>query len=191
MTRQEVAEFNTLFNNACERLNGLMVLSGYRQKDADFFEKIRIKKSIKEFEKCLSLVPGHWQSMLFLGKAYQKMGDHHAALSFLEKAMAIEPSNYSISQEASLEALQLDDINKAIKYSGEAVRINPNNTVLMGNHAMNLLIANKDDEAMKMIEDAIRLDPNDKINLNVQKLIQGVMTGQQPRPTCKTALGIK
>jgi tetratricopeptide (TPR) repeat protein len=127
--------------------------------------------------------------MLFLGKAYQKLGDHQAALSFFEKAMSIEHSNHSIPQEASIEAIQLDNIGKALEYSEEAIRRNPDNFVLMGNHATNLLIANRDTEAIKMIAAAINLNPDDQINRNIQKFIAEVTTGQKKRPTCKSITG--
>jgi tetratricopeptide (TPR) repeat protein len=189
MTDQEINEFNTLFKNSCERLHGLLILGDYKRTNVGFFEKIKIKKSIRDFGKCLSMVPDHWQSMLFTGKAYQKLGDHQAALSFFEKALEVEHSDHSIPQEASLEANQLGDINKALNYSGEALRRSPGNFILMGNHAMNLLIAGRDNEAAGLIEEALGLQPDDPVNKNVQKLIAEVISGQKKRPTCKSVMG--
>lgn len=188
MTDQETHEFNKLFATAGARLKGVVILDGYRQTKPSFFEKIKINKAIRDFEKCLSIVPDHWQSMFFLAKANQRLGDHQRSLSLLEKAMEIDLVNHNIPQEASIEAVHLNDINKAIDLSNEALRRSPNNFGLMGNQAMNLLIANKDNDAQKMIDDALQLNPKDQINKNIQMLIKKVLAGRQKRPTCKSTI---
>lgn len=185
MNNQQTTEFNRLFGRGTERMKDIVVLGDYKPSRIGYFKKIKVKKSIKDLEKCLALIPDHWQSMFFIGKAYQRLGDHSTALDFFEKAMDMEPDNYSIPQEASLECVHLGNIEKALEYSEKAIISKPNDSALLGNLAVNLLIAHKDEEARQAIDNAIKLDPDDQINKNVKKMVEDVSNGKRQRPTCK------
>ncbi|MBK9248496.1 MAG: hypothetical protein IPM69_10375 [Ignavibacteria bacterium] len=188
LTNEQINEFNQLFNRANERMEGIVILGDYRPSSLGFFDKLKVKKSIKDYEKCLSIMPNHWQSMLLLAKVHQRLGEHSTSLSLLENALTIELTNHNIPQEASLECIHLDNIEKAIIYSEEAIKRKPNDIVLLGNHAMNLLIASRDKESIETITHAIKLDPQDGFNLQFQKVINEVINGKRSRPTCKNAM---
>jgi len=189
MPLEQIEIFNNLFKTATERVNKIMVLENYRVRSVGFFDKRNLRKSIKDYEQCLIMVPDHWQSMLFMAKSHQRLGNHETALLWLEKAMQIETANHTIPQEASIEAIHLNDINKAIFFSSEAIRRKPGDFALLGNHAMNLLIANQDEDAKKTVEWAIELNPSDIVNKNILNQVTNVMSEKKKRPTCKDAIG--
>lgn len=181
-------EFNDLFEKAGKRQEGLILLDGYHRKKLNESEKLKLEESIMDLKKCLDIIPNHWQSMMLIAKALQRLERHSEALEQLEAALKIELENHSIAVEASLEAMHLKDLNKAIQYSEESLKRKPNDFVLLGNHAMNLLIAEKDQEAKETIDKAIKLQPRDSVNRNIESLINDVLLGKRDRPTFEDAI---
>jgi tetratricopeptide (TPR) repeat protein len=176
-------EFNEIFERAGKRQEGLILLDGYRRKQLNSSEKMRLEESIKDFQKCLEIVPNHWQSMVLMAKAFQRLEKHNEALEQLELAFHSEKENHTIPMEASLEAMHLKDLDKALFYSEESLKRKPNDFTLIGNHAMNLLIAQKDNEAKEMIEKAIKISPNDSVNRNIESIVKDVLSGKRIRPS--------
>lgn len=181
-------EFNELFERAGKRQEGLIFLDGYHRKQVNSSEKVKLEESIKDFQKCLEIVPNHWQSMVLMAKAFQRLERHSEALEQLELAFNTEKENHTIPMEASLEAMHLKDLDKALYYSEESLVRKPNDFALMGNHAMNLLVAQRDNEAKEMIEEAIKLKPNDSVNRNIESIVKGVVSGKRERPTFEDSI---
>ncbi|WP_240338681.1 SseB family protein [Aquimarina sp. AD10] len=181
-------EFNNIFERAGNRQKGLIFLDGYRIKELNESEKSILEESIKDFKKCLDIVPDHWQSMMLMAKSLQRLERHSEALEQLETALKIELENHSIAMEASLEAMHLKDLDKALHYSEESLKRKPNDFALIGNHAMNLLVAEKDLEAKETIDKAIKIQPNDSVNRNIESLIKDVISGKRQRPTFEDAI---
>lgn len=185
---EKFQEFNEIFERAGKRQEGLIFLNGYKRKKLNDSEKKRLEESISDFKKCLDIVPDHWQSMMLMAKALQRLERHSEALEQLESSLKIEQENPSIAMEASLEAMHLNDLDKAIEYSEESLKRKPKDFALLGNHAMNLLIAEKDQEAKRTIEKAIKLNPGDSVNRNIESTIKDVLTGKHKRPTFEDAI---
>lgn len=180
------AEFNRMFTRATGRLESLVQTGGYSPRSPSKADAFKLKRLCRELEACLAFAPDHWQSMVFLGKACQSLGEHHAALGWFEKAMTVEAGNSIILKEASLEAIHLRDIDKALEFSGAAVGVRPDDPVLLGNHAMNLLIAGRDEEARATITEALRIAPSDDFNARISDIIDGVIERERDRPTCES-----
>jgi len=188
LENKKYREFNEIFERAGKRQEGLILLDGYQRKKLNKSEKSRLEESIIEFQKCLEIVPEHWQSMMLMSKALQRLERHSEALECLEKACEVELENHSIAMEASLEAMHLKDLDKALFYSEESLKRKPHDFALMGNHAMNLLIAKKDQEAKETIDNAIKMQSNDSVNRNIQSMIKSVISGKRKRPTFEDAI---
>jgi tetratricopeptide (TPR) repeat protein len=183
LEHQKYQEFNTLFKQAGKLQKGLIFVEGYKIKTLNDSGKSRLEESVKEFQKCLEIIPDHWQSMVLMAKAYQRLERHAEALEQLELAFTIELDNHSIPMEASLEAMHLQDLDKAMYYSEESLKRKPNDFALMGNHAMNLLVAERDNEAKNTITEALKIQPNDSINKNIALIVNDVLSGKRNRPT--------
>ena len=189
MNDDQVAEFNFHFEQAGKDLNHIIILGDYHPGNLGFWDKRKAKKAIQNFERCISINPNHWQSLFFIGKIYQRLGDHENALQYLEKALKIETINHNIPQEAAIEAMHLNMIEKGVEYSLESLKRNPNDFALLGNHAMNLLIAGLDRDAEEYINKALYLNPNDELNNRIKKIIANVIEGIEKRPTFKNSIG--
>ncbi|CAA9200883.1 SseB family protein [Flavobacterium collinsii] len=181
-------QFNQIFEQAGKKQEGLIVLDGYRKKELKETEKLKLEESIKDFKKCLEIAPEHWQSMVLISKAFQRLERHEEALEQLELAFKLELENHIIPMEASLEAMHLKDIEKAIFYSEESLKRKPNDFTLLGNHAMTLLVTKRDQEAKETIDLAIKLQPNDSINKNIESIIRDVIAKKRERPTFEDAV---
>jgi len=189
MTDEQIKKFNSLYQQACKKMEGLIILESYRPKEIGFFDKLRANKAIKYFDQALSIYPEHYQSLFFLGKLYQRLAKYEKALLYFETALKFEHSNHNIPLEASLVAMHLNLFDKAIEYSKEALRRKPDDFALLGNHSMNLLIAGFDSDAKETIDKAITLNPSDNINQRIKAKIVSVISGQVKRPTYKESLG--
>lgn len=176
-------EFDMIFKRAAVRQNDLIIYDGYNRKRLSSSQREKLEESIVDFKRCISIIPDHWQSMVLMAKALQRLEKHSEALEQLEIAFKIELENHTIPMEASLEAMHLQDLNKALFYSEESIKRKPNDITLLGNHAMNLLIAKKDVEALVTIRKAIQLQPTDAINKNIESTINKVIAGKRKRPS--------
>jgi len=181
-------EFNALFDGAATRLKPLVATGGYAPGHPNSTQARRLRSCIRELEACLAFVPDHWQSMVFLAKAYQALGEHRTSLDWLSKAMEVEPENHVLPKEASIEAIHLRDVNLALRFSAEALRRKPGDPDLMGNHAMNLLLAGRDEEATQTIREALELVPDDSFNQRISQIISDVASGKRDRPTCESVM---
>ena len=181
-------EFNALFEGAAKRLQPLVAIGGYSPKSLSGEEAKRVRTCIRDLEACLGFASNHWQSMVFLAKSHQSLGEHRIALDWLIKAMDIEKENHVLPKEASLEAVHLRDIKAAVFYSAEALRRKPKDPELMGNHAMNLLIAGDDAHSLQIIQEALSLSPSDEFNKRIAAMIADVAAGKRTRPTCESVL---
>ncbi|MBC5843203.1 hypothetical protein H8R25_01955 [Flavobacterium sp. F-392] len=188
LTENQISEFNSYYNKACTLQKGIILIDGYRPKNLGFFEKMRAKKAIYNFEKALEIYPESWQTLFFIGKIYQRFRDYEKSLNFIELSMKYETQNHVLPQEASLVCMHLNQIAKAIEYSKLSININPENVALLGNHAMNLLVAEFDVEAKDIIEKAILLHPQDKINRNIKQKIENVILKKEKRPKFNDAI---
>lgn len=176
-------EFDMIFKRAVDRQNDLIIYDGYNRKKLSPSQRVKLEESIYDFKHCITIIPDHWQSMVLMAKAFQRLEKHSEALEQLEIAFKIELENHTIPMEASLEAMHLQDLNKALFYSEESIKRQPNDITLLGNHAMNLLIAKKDVEALVTIRKAIQLQPTDAINKNIESTINKVIAGKRKRPS--------
>lgn len=183
LSDKEIEQFNKLYNQACKKMKGLIILDEYRPKGMSFLEKMRAKKTIKLFSEALKIDANHFASLFFIGKMYQRMKEYEPALEYMEKALLLDQTNPSIAQEASLVAMSLNQVEKAVVYSTEAIRRAPEHPAILCNHAMNLLIAAKDSEALEVIEKALSIEPGDEISQRVHGKILAVMSGEEKRPT--------
>ena len=186
--QQNYKNFTALFDRANDQLEGLLLLDGYHPQALTSNEIARLEAAISDFEQALELVPNHWQSIFFIGKAYQRLERHDLALAQMEAAIAIEPNNHFVLMEASLEAMHTKDLEKALYYSEQSLLLKPDDVAAMGNHAMNLLIVGKDAAAQTLIEQALAIHPNDTVNQNVAAIIKSVLAGQRNRPTFEDTL---
>ncbi len=180
---RRVKEFIEIYERASKRQEKLIYLDGYKIKDVKPAEKLRLEESIADFKKCIEMVPDHWQSMVLMGKALQRLERHAEALQQLEAACKIELENHTIPMEAATEAVHMKDMDKALYYSAESLKRAPNDIAAMGNHAMNLLLAHKDIDAQQTIEEALRLQPDDSVNRHIGSIVNGVLSGVRERPT--------
>lgn len=187
LTDGQIAKLNSLYGHACKKMKDLIILNEYKPKKAGFFERRRANKAISLFEQVLSITPEHFQSLFFIAKLYQRLGNYQKALKYFETALEYEHTNYGLFQEVSLVAMHLHLIDKAVWYSAKANELKPNDSDLLANHAMNLLIAGFDKEAKQEIDKALSINENDEINKRIRAKIESVIAGQSRRPTFEEA----
>ncbi|PRC90795.1 tetratricopeptide repeat protein [Solimicrobium silvestre] len=185
MTNKENIDlFNQHYKLGSEYLNGNVKLGDYDGKEIREKNRVdNLKKAIHEFDQCLEIKPDHWQSIFFKALAFQALGNHTASLSLMEQGIKLQPQNYVLYKEASLEAIHNHDISKALNYSKMATEVRKDDPQLLGNYAMNLLISGQDKESQQTIKYALSVAPDDRFNQKLQNIIKNVVSGKRSRPT--------
>lgn len=144
----------------------------YRERHPDL-EKLnwinqnRIEQAIDCFKKCVVAFPRSWSSMWGLGKAYQVIGEHGAALEWFERTNIIKHDLVDVSLEASSEAMRIGSPLKALHYARLALALDHRNPDFHANLALALLLNKKADEALEEAQKALKLAPNNK---SIQKV---------------------
>jgi Flp pilus assembly protein TadD len=140
------------------------------------------EQAVAHFRECLSLQPTSWACMWAIGKAKQAMGDHREALTWFERAAAIESENADIWREAAIAAGALGDATKAVQHAMAALKLKPDDAGLHANAALGFLLAGDDSEAERMPHRACELAPDDTVNRAVAEIVRSVRTGARKRP---------
>lgn len=174
--------FNSHFEQGCDLAEPFFIIKGQPNKTINFFTKRKVNKALKHFEKCLELIPNHWQTKWMLGKLYQVMGEHSMALSLFTEATNVENPNIDVIREASIAAMDAGNVELAVQFSAQALEIEPNDSELICNHAINLMIFKEDEKAIEFIKKAISIDSKDDITQNAYNLILSVSEGKIARP---------
>lgn len=183
LTDKQIERFNALYGEAVELQKDLVILDGRPPKKPGIFGAGKLKKSIQLFEEALKIHPGSWQSMYFIGKAHQAMGDLEAALSWFMKAAKIEFEEPSIAKEAGVCAAKLGRHRLAIQLMSSAAAAHQDDAALQCNIGLSYLMSQKVEEAIASFSLAVKADPANHMNQNLLKLAESVAAGQIKCPT--------
>jgi tetratricopeptide (TPR) repeat protein len=182
LTDKEIERFNAIYQEGCELQKDLVILDGAPQKRPGVFGRSKLKKSIQLFEEALTIHPGSWQSMYFIGKAFQALGDLESALSWFIKAAKIESDDPSIAKEAGLCAAKLGRHRVAVKLMSSAASAHPDDAALQCNIGLSYLMSQKVEDARASFSRAVQADPENKMNQKLLKLAESVADNKIPCP---------
>jgi Flp pilus assembly protein TadD len=178
--------FNRHYEKGWSLLQAVVILEGPAILKPNFWQRWKGRHAINHFQRCLELVPEHWQTHWALGKAYQGLGEHATALASFAEAVRLQPQHPDVLREASIAAMDAGQPDLAAQYSDAALSINPDDAGLMCNHAINLLVTGDDLGATELIAKALTIAPDDPINQHASQLIRAVASGLKKRPTWQT-----
>jgi tetratricopeptide (TPR) repeat protein len=174
LTDSEIDAFNTLYEEACEIQKGLIILDGTRRGGPGLFGRRKLKKSIQLFKEALAIHPSSWQSMYFIGKAFQALGDLETALSWFVKAAKFEPENPSVAKEAGLCAGKLGKHAAAIRLMAAAASAHPDDAALQCNIGLSYLMSKQVEKARSSFSQAVEARPGDRTNQRLLELAEAV-----------------
>jgi tetratricopeptide (TPR) repeat protein len=179
----KIDRFNTLYEKGCELQKGLIILDGAPRKKVGLFGRGKLWKSIQAFQEALEIHPGSWQSMFFIGKAFQALGDLKSALSWFEKAARSEPEEPSVAKEAGLCAAQLGKHATAIRLMRDAASAHPEDAGLQCNIGLSYLMSRQVDKARAAFSQALQAEPRDEMSKKLLRLAEAVAANSIPCPT--------
>ena len=196
LTDEKIDHFNILFDKATTRFEPYLLLDNQSYGYVGWFVELKIKKSIKELKQCLEIIPNHLNSIFFLGKCYQSLGDINLSLQYFEQGLSTEFSELNYKEdlskfqrllnycllEASVTYAKIGNFEKAIDYSNKLIDKDPENISVLTNLAMNYIIKGKDSEANEIIGKALSIAPDDLILRRVIEFQDKIKTDLIPRP---------
>jgi Flp pilus assembly protein TadD len=182
LTDSEIERFNALYDKGCNLQKDLVILDGLPRRRPGIFGRRKLKESIQSFKEALAIHPGSWQSMYFIGKAFQALGDPESALSWFVKASKIETENPSVAKEAGLCAARLGKHLAAIRFMKAAALAHPGDAALQCNIGLSYLMSEQVNEAKASFSQAVTAEPGDKMNQKLLKLVESVAANEIPCP---------
>jgi tetratricopeptide (TPR) repeat protein len=183
LTDKQIERFNALYGDACELQKDLVILDGRPPKKPGISGAGKLKKSIQMFEEALKIHPVSWQSLYFIGKAYQALGNLESAMSWFMKAAKIEPDDSSIAKEAGVCAAKLGRHRMAIQLMSSAASAHPEDAALQCNMGLSYLMSRKVEEAMASFSRAVQADSGNQMNQKLLKLAESVAANKVQCPT--------
>ena len=139
-------------------------------------------KGVKLIDAVTSINQNNFAAFWVKGKGYQALEEHESAYTEFRKSFQLKKDNPDVARELILECLSLGNGKEAVEVSLHTLTLDSNNSGLVANLALSYLINGDLDLSSKNIDKAIELDPNDKINYNLKKVIDEVITGKRKQP---------
>ena len=163
-------------------MKGLVILDGQPRNKPGFFGKRRLRKSVQLFEQVIQLNPKNWQSMFFIGKNFQSLGEFQQALDWFMRAHNIVPENPSVAKEIGLVAAQIGRHDIAIPVMESVAQLNPKDAALHFNLGLSCLMSKRLELAHRAFAQAVELEPQQILNRKLLNLTIDVETGKRPCP---------
>src|SRR5437764_10399471 len=125
LSAEEIQQHNELYNRACRLLHGLVILDDQPHKNPGFFGRRRLRQAVQLFQQVIELNPANWQSMLFVGKAFQSLGELEPALTWFLRAYHCVPAHPSVAKEVGFAAGRLGQHDVAVRVMQSAAKEHP------------------------------------------------------------------
>src|SRR5437870_3658552 len=104
MQQKKVAEMVRKIQSGEYPQNLEVILADQPHKNPGFFGKRRLRQAVQLFQQVIELNPANWQSMLFVGKAFQSLGELEPALTWFLRAYDCVPAHPSVAKEVGFAA---------------------------------------------------------------------------------------
>ncbi len=125
------------------------------------FHSDHSREAIPLFEDIVRQNPGHALAQARLGSAYCQVGRFQDALPHLQRAIALEATDFQSRSNLGLAYEKLGKPELGIEPARQAVNLQPTNPVVITNLGWVLLQAKRGSEAADVYERAARLNPED------------------------------
>lgn len=179
---KEAKAHNQHYDHACKLIKGELYLDGLTLPRLGFIARFKLKKAKKHFKAAIAINPSGWQSIFFIGKIEQRLGNQKEALDWMLKAHEFVPDNTSIAKEASLTASNLGMYQMAAQLADNAIQSNPNDAALMVNSGLAHICNGDAEMALSRFKCAAELEPEQKFNQRLVSYAGKVLTGIFPVP---------
>ncbi len=185
ITQEEADDLNAKLNKAHELMEPYIFISDKKHKKA---KKKKLEQAIKLYDEVLVLVPDHWVSMFFKGKAYQALGDHENAYQSFKRAFHQQVENKDVLNEYALEAMELGYFEEALETLEEGQNKYQTDLGVRGNYALALIMNNRIDDGLKVLHQVQDIWPNDGITKSIIVIAEKIHSGEATLPSTVSGL---
>ncbi len=98
---------------------------GKEQRSEDAYRDY-MKQAIREFERCVSILPTYMEAYQELGLAWQRLGNADKALQCYERALKLDPKKAATYSNMAIIFFDRKDYDKALELHQKAVALDPN-----------------------------------------------------------------
>ncbi len=189
LTEEQIERHNQLYGKACELIHGRLLLDGQmEQARPGWLDRHRLRKAAGLFREALDLNPSGWQSMLFIGKVHQRLGENENALEWMVHANQIVPDNVSVAKELGLTAGRLGKHDLAIQIMEVVANSDKSDASLYTNLGVTYLLSGRAPDARIAFKRALDLEPDNGTTPKLLQLASDVAAGRTVCPTTETEI---
>ena len=120
----------------------------------DFAKVVQVSK-----EKQLESISDEW-TLYRIGESFMKFGEYKQALSYLEKAVELQPLDIDFLEKYGIVNLQLNRIEKAQEVFEFVLNENVKRPISLNNYGYSQVLSGRLDQAIENYDKAIALDPD-------------------------------
>lgn len=117
-----------------------------------------IDKAAAIFDKILHVEQDNIHALIGLGSLYSRIGKHHDAISYLDRAYAKQPSNVAVNSYLAHSLSAVDEYDKALMHARKNMKQAPNNADSFFNTGKILVWLGRVDEAERLLKRTISLN---------------------------------
>jgi tetratricopeptide (TPR) repeat protein len=110
------------------------------------------------------------ETLLNKGRELSNLGKHQEAISYFDKALAIDPNDVDALDNKGLAVANLGKYQEAISYYDKALAIEPNDLNALINKGLAVANLGKYQEAISYYDKALAIDPNNSLILKNKEL---------------------
>ena len=188
LSPEEIQRHNELYNRACRLLDGLVILDDQPHENPGFFARRRLRQAVQLFQQVIELNPANWQPMVFIGKAFQSLGELEPALTWLLRAHDCVPAHPSVAKEVGFAAGRLGHHEVAVRVMQVAAKEHPEDAALHLNLGLSCLMSGKSADAREAFARAVELEPKRDMNKRLLSLVRDVEAESGPAQKLKPKL---
>ncbi|MDX2111887.1 MAG: hypothetical protein SFY80_16785 [Verrucomicrobiota bacterium] len=178
----QINKYNRLYAKATALMEGEILLDGHQLRSPGWFARRRLRKARAMFEGAVAIYPESWQSVLFIGKILQRLGEEREALNWMSRAQDISPGNPIIAKEVAMTASHLGMHLLAAQVADQALVNSPCEPGLLVNSGVAHLLSGHTEIARERFREAMRVEPDREENGRLAAYTERVLEGSELPP---------
>jgi len=174
--------YKSLFQAGAKLVKGRVNLDGHELPRPGFFERRRLVKALRFFERAAEVEPPYGAASLFAAKIEDRLGHSQENLRWLRKAQVVAPDNVIVSLELGGALSKLGLQVEAVSILSAAAQLNPTDARVHSNLGVALLLSGATEASIATFKQLVALEPDLKKNAGLLNLAIEVLAGRKPRP---------
>lgn len=179
---EEHSKYHVAFQRGVALVKGSIQIDGQRLKRLGFFEKIRLKRALRNFEEAALFAPDNAAPPFMMAKIRDRLGDFEGSLELLKRANLLQPDNLILAIETGAALGRLGKHREAATLLEVVSRSYPDEPRVWCNLGLSYLMTGETENAVRAFELLVRLEPSLSTNQKLLDVASEAHAGRRAIP---------